>query len=83
MRFGPVEPGESMRIRKTVDTAGVFTYHCAVGPSTDLHIKSGLTGAMIVYPRNRLLPCPRTSERDEVDASDASGGAVYFAWVCM
>jgi len=30
-------------------------YHCAVGPSTDLHIKSGLTGAMIVYPRNRLL----------------------------
>jgi nitrite reductase (NO-forming) len=55
MHFGPVEPGKSMRIRKTVDTAGVFMYHCAVGPSTDLHIKSGLTGAMIVYPRNRLL----------------------------
>jgi len=55
MQFGPVEPGKSMRIRKTVDTVGVFMYHCAVGPSTDLHIKSGLTGAMIVYPRTRLL----------------------------
>jgi nitrite reductase (NO-forming) len=55
MHFGPVEPGKSMRLSKTVDTPGVFMYHCAVGPSTDLHIKSGLTGAMIVYPRNRLL----------------------------
>jgi nitrite reductase (NO-forming) len=55
MHFGPVEPGKSMRIQKTVDTPGVFMYHCAVGPSTDLHIKSGLAGAMIVYPRNRLL----------------------------
>jgi FtsP/CotA-like multicopper oxidase with cupredoxin domain len=27
-------------------------YHCAAGPVTDLHIKSGLSGAMIVYPRN-------------------------------
>jgi nitrite reductase (NO-forming) len=55
MHFGPVEPGKSMRMRKTVDTPGVFMYHCAVGPSTDLHIKSGLSGAMLVYPRNRLL----------------------------
>jgi nitrite reductase (NO-forming) len=55
MHFGPVEPGKSMRIQKTVDTPGVFMYHCAVGPSTDYHIKSGLAGAMIVYPRGRLL----------------------------
>ena len=55
MHFGPVEPGKSMRIQKTVDTPGVFMYHCAVGPSTDYHVKSGLAGAMIVYPRNRLL----------------------------
>jgi hypothetical protein len=44
-----------MRIQKTVDTPGVFMYHCAVGPSTDYHVKSGLAGPMIVYPRNRLL----------------------------
>jgi nitrite reductase (NO-forming) len=55
MHFGPVEPGKAMRIQKTVDTPGVFMYHCADGPSTDYHVKSGLAGAMIVYPRNRLL----------------------------
>jgi nitrite reductase (NO-forming) len=54
MHFGPVEPGKSMRIQKTVDTPGVFMYHCADGPSTDYHVKSGLAGAMIVYSRNRL-----------------------------
>jgi nitrite reductase (NO-forming) len=55
MHFGPVEPGKAMRMQKTVDTSGVFMYHCAVGPSTDYHVKSGLAGPMIVYPRNRLL----------------------------
>lgn len=55
MHFGPVAPGMSMQIEKHVDTAGVFMYHCASGPVTDLHIKSGLAGAMIVYPRTRLL----------------------------
>jgi nitrite reductase (NO-forming) len=55
MQFGPVEPGKSMRIQKTVDTPGVYMYHCSDGPSTDYHIKSGLAGPMIVYPRNRLL----------------------------
>jgi len=55
MQFGPVEPGKSMQIQKTVDTPGVFMYHCADGPSTDYHVKSGLAGAMIVYPRNRML----------------------------
>jgi nitrite reductase (NO-forming) len=55
MHFGPVGPGMSMTIEKTVDTPGVFMYHCAAGPVTDFHIKSGLSGAMIVYPRTRLL----------------------------
>jgi nitrite reductase (NO-forming) len=55
MHFGPVGPGMSMTIEKKVDTPGVFMYHCAAGPVTDLHIKSGLNGAMIVYPRTRLL----------------------------
>ncbi len=55
MHFGPVAPDMSMTIEKTVDTPGVFMYHCAAGPVTDLHIKSGLHGAMIVYPRNEPL----------------------------
>lgn len=59
MRFGPVEPNESMILDKTVDTPGAFMYHCASGPVTDLHIKSGLYGAMVVYPRDRKLPAAR------------------------
>ena len=55
MHFGPVGPGRTMKIEKRVDTPGVFMYHCAAGPVTDLHIKSGLAGAMIVYPRTKLL----------------------------
>ena len=55
MHFGPVAPNGSMTITKTVETPGAFMYHCASGPVTDLHIKSGLNGAMIVYPRERPL----------------------------
>ena len=53
--FGPVAPGKTLTIVKAADTPGVFMYHCAAGPVTDLHIKSGLHGAMIVYPRNQRL----------------------------
>jgi len=55
MHFGPVPPDGSMTIEKTVDTPGAFMYHCAAGPVTDFHIKSGLNGAMIVYPRKHPL----------------------------
>jgi nitrite reductase (NO-forming) len=55
MHFGPVAPSGSMTIDKVVDTPGAFMYHCASGPVTDLHIKSGLNGAMIVYPRSQPL----------------------------
>jgi nitrite reductase (NO-forming) len=55
MNFGPVAPDGSMTIDKVVDTPGAFMYHCASGPVTDLHIKSGLHGAMVVYPRNQSL----------------------------
>jgi len=55
MHFGPVAPDGSLTIEKTVDTPGAFMYHCASGPVTDLHIKSGLNGAMIVYPRRQPL----------------------------
>src|SRR5215813_13562149 len=55
MHFGPVAPNGTMTIDKIVDTPGAYMYHCASGPVTDLHIKSGLSGAMIVYPRNQPL----------------------------
>ena len=53
--FGPVAPDATLTIHRVVDTPGVFMYHCASGPVTDLHIKSGLAGAMIVYPRSETL----------------------------
>jgi nitrite reductase (NO-forming) len=53
--YGPVMPGKTMTIEKVAETPGVFMYHCASGPVTDLHIKSGIHGAMIVYPRNEQL----------------------------
>jgi FtsP/CotA-like multicopper oxidase with cupredoxin domain len=59
MNFGPVDENEAMTIEKTVDTPGAFMYHCASGAVTDLHIKSGLYGAMIVYPRSAILPPAR------------------------
>jgi nitrite reductase (NO-forming) len=53
--YSPVAPGKTMTIEKQLDTPGVFMYHCASGPVTDLHIKSGIHGAMIVYPRKEQL----------------------------
>ena len=58
-KYGPTPPGTTLKIEKSVDTPGVFMYHCAAGPVTDLHIKSGIHGAMIVYPRNEQLRLAR------------------------
>lgn len=54
-KFGPVGPGETMAFEKKVDTPGVFMYHCAAGLVTDQHIKMGMYGVMIVYPRKQKL----------------------------
>jgi nitrite reductase (NO-forming) len=54
-KYGPVTPGKTLTMTKAVDTPGVFMYHCAAGPVTDVHIKSGIHGAMIVYPRGEQL----------------------------
>jgi nitrite reductase (NO-forming) len=54
-QFDAVPPGGTRVIRTTVDTPGVYMYHCASGPVTDIHIKNGLYGAMIVYPRHETL----------------------------
>jgi len=60
-----------MTIEKVAETSGVFMYHCASGPVTDLHIKSGIHGAMIVYPRNEQL----RPAREIVVVEDAVYGA--------
>jgi nitrite reductase (NO-forming) len=54
-KYGPTPPGTTLTIKKSVETSGVFMYHCSAGPVTDLHIKSGIHGAMIVYPRDETL----------------------------
>src|SRR5499427_1450339 len=53
--YSAVAPGKTLTLEKQVDTPGVFMYHCASGPVTDFHIKSGIHGAMIVYPRKQQL----------------------------
>lgn len=55
-KYGPTAPGTTLTMERAVDTPGVFMYHCAAGPVTDLHIKSGIHGAMVVYPREPLPP---------------------------
>jgi nitrite reductase (NO-forming) len=55
-KYGPTAPGTTLTLTSTVETPGVYMYHCSAGPVTDLHIKSGLHGAMIVYPRDPLPP---------------------------
>lgn len=54
-KFGPVEAGKMLVFEKKLDTPGVFMYHCAAGPVTDQHIKMGMYGVMIVYPRKQRL----------------------------
>lgn len=74
--YGPVPPGKTLTITKTVETPGVYMYHCSAGPVTDIHIKSGLHGAMIVYPRRPALPPARelvVVEDAVYGARDASG----------
>ncbi len=55
MHFGPVESGKTMVIENKLKAPGVFIYHCASGPVTDQHIKMGMYGVMIVYPRDQKL----------------------------
>ena len=50
-KFGPIEPGRTLAITGTASVPGVFMYHCAAGPMTDQHIKMGMAGVMVVYPR--------------------------------
>ncbi|MBS2026250.1 MAG: multicopper oxidase domain-containing protein, partial [Deltaproteobacteria bacterium] len=53
-KFGPVDSGQTLVLSGFVSTPGAFMFHCAAGPVTDVHIKSGMWGAIVVYPRKRL-----------------------------
>lgn len=55
-KYGPTEPGTTLTIEGVATTPGAFMYHCSAGPVTDVHIKSGMHGAMIVHPRTPLPP---------------------------
>lgn len=70
-KYGPVAPGKTLTLDAAANTPGVFMYHCAAGPVTDFHIKSGIHGAMIVYPRTPRLP----DAREIVVVEDAVYGA--------
>ena len=50
-----VNPGEQAMLRWKATRAGVFLYHCAPGGSmTPLHTISGMSGAVMVLPREGL-----------------------------
>ena len=53
-KFRSVAPGKTLEFTQSVEVPGVFIYHCAVESATDWHIKNGMYGAMIVYPRKGL-----------------------------
>lgn len=50
-----VAPGERKTWRFRADKAGVFIYHCAPGGvMTPYHVASGMSGAIVVLPRDGL-----------------------------
>lgn len=50
-----VSPGEEVVFRFKATKAGVFVYHCAPGgPMIPFHVVSGMTGAIMVLPRDGL-----------------------------
>ena len=50
-----VNPGEQVKLRFKATRAGVFVYHCAPGgPMIPWHVVSGMSGAIMVLPRDGL-----------------------------
>jgi nitrite reductase (NO-forming) len=50
-----INPGEQVTLRWKATRAGVFVYHCLPGgPMTPLHVASGMSGAVMVLPRDGL-----------------------------
>lgn len=49
-----VQPGEQATLRFKADRAGVFVYHCAPPGMVAWHVVSGMSGALMVLPRDGL-----------------------------
>ena len=50
-----VNPGEKTKLRWKATRPGTFVYHCAPGgPMIPWHVVSGMSGAVMVLPRNGL-----------------------------
>lgn len=50
-----INPGEQVTLRFKATRAGVFVYHCAPGgPMIPWHVVSGMSGAIMVLPRDGL-----------------------------
>ncbi|MDJ1157527.1 copper-containing nitrite reductase [Chelatococcus sp. SYSU_G07232] len=50
-----INPGEQVVLRWKADRTGVFVYHCAPGgPMVPWHVVSGMSGAVMVLPRDGL-----------------------------
>jgi len=52
--FTQVAPGEQATLRFVADRAGVFLYHCAPPGMVAWHVVSGMSGALMVLPRDGL-----------------------------
>lgn len=49
-----ISPGEEAVLRWKATRTGVFAYHCIPGAMTPWHITSGMSGAVMVLPRDGL-----------------------------
>lgn len=49
-----VNPGEQAVLRWKATRTGVFVYHCLPGPMAPWHIASGMSGVVMVLPRDGL-----------------------------
>lgn len=49
-----VQPGEQATLRFKADRAGVFVYHCAPPGMVAWHVVSGMSGTLMVLPRDGL-----------------------------
>ncbi len=84
-----VNPGEQVRLRFRATRAGVFVYHCSPGgPMVPWHVVCGMSGAMMVLPRDGLrdgdgrpLPYDRVyyvGEQDFYVPRDTDGNCVSY-----
>lgn len=77
-KFGPILPGKILTIEATVDTPGVYMYHCAAGLDTDQHIKMSMSGVMIVYDNKELPPAKEISVlRGAIFGEPDSSGVIH------